>query len=499
MDKQKLKQCCLDESASLSEILTVLNAGVFGIALMVDQRGSLVGVFTDGDVRRAVMDGCTLQDDVKEHMNRDFTFAREADGHLAALALLGENKRHIPILDEQGRPVDMVSLTEIWKLSVAAPDLAGNEIKYVADCLATGWISSRGKYVHEFESKLSEYFFSPEPSAGQAEAGTLAVANGTCALQLAIAALQLGPGDEILVPNLTFGATANAVLHAGATPVYVDVEPDYWCIDPEAMKAAISPRTKAVIPVHIYGHPADMDAIMTIAKDHNLYVIEDCAEAIGAQVNGRQVGTIGDIGCFSFFANKIITTGEGGAVTSKDPDLLKRMQLLMSHGMDPTRRYWHLMPGFNFRMTNMQAAIGLAQMERIDDFLARRAHLAARYSKGLGDLDWIILPQKAPWADRVEWLYSIRLADHAPMTRDQLSAQLGSLNIETRDIFPPLNIQPAFGRTKEEQFPNASAIARTGLSLPTSVDMSDQMIDHVIASIRQIEEKRAVSKDMDKG
>ena len=480
MEIQQLEKNCLPVDARVSDVLEVLNDGVFGIALMLDADKRLVGIFTDGDVRRAVLAGAKLDDGARRYMNTGFSFARESQGHQTALGMLSANRRHIPIVDDQTRPVDMVSLTEIWKLSVASPSLGGNEFKYVADCLKTGWISSQGEYVKKFENALSEYF---------GVENALAVSNGTSALQLALAALDIGEGDEVLVPNVTFGATANAVIHCGAKPVFVDIDPQHWCMDPDAMKKAITPKTRAVIPVHLYGHPADMREIMRISEENKLFVIEDCAEAIGAKVDARSVGAIGDIGCFSFFANKIITTGEGGAVISRHPHIVEKMKLLMNHGMDPKRRYWHLEPGFNFRMTNMQAAIGLAQMERIENFLEQRNALAERYHEGLASLDWLELPATAPWATRVHWLYSVRVKPDAPVSRDELIQILVKLNIETREIFPPLNTQPAFGSGPSQLFPVSSDISATSLSLPTSVEMSEKMIDHVITSLHQIDRK----------
>lgn len=480
MEYEKLRSSFVGLDATISDVLEVLNAGVFGIALMCDEDQKLVGIFTDSDMRRVMLSGAGLKKPARGFANAKFSFARQTQGHQAAIGLLSANRRHVPILNELDQPVDMVSLTEIWKLGIASPNLAGNEIKYVADCMASGWISSQGGYVKKFEQALADYLETD---------GVLAVSNGTCALHLAMAALDIGPGDEVLVPNLTFGATANAVIHCGATPVFVDVDPIHWCIDPEAITAAITPKSKAIIPVHIYGHPAEMQKIMAVAREHNLFVVEDCAEAIGAKVEDTHIGNFGDIGCFSFFANKIITTGEGGAVSSKHPHLIERMKLLMNHGMNPARRYWHLEVGYNYRMTNMQAAIGLAQMERIDQFITRRNEIAKRYHDGLSDLDWLALPQQANWAERINWLYSISVKDHAPVTRVQLMEELALLNIETREIFPPLNIQPAFGSTARQLFPVTSTISECSMSLPTSVEMDDGMVDHVVASIRQIGEK----------
>ena len=239
-------------------------------------------------------------------------------------------------------------------------DLNGNELLYVTEAIKSTWISSSGKFITQFESMFAEFC-----STNHA----VATSNGTTALHLAIESLNIGSGDEVIVPSLTFAATANAILHSGATPVFVDSLNYHWNIDPEKISGAITPKTKAILAVHLYGHPCDMTQIMKIAKKYNLFVIEDCAEATGATINGEKVGSIGDIGCFSFFGNKIITTGEGGMCITNNADLNERMRLLRDHGMDKSKKYWHTEIGYNYRMTNLNAAIGVAQMEQIDLFL----------------------------------------------------------------------------------------------------------------------------------
>jgi len=456
----------ISASATLREAMLRLNqgGGTGGVLFAVDSDGVMVGLLTDGDIRRALLNGGDLDEDVERWMNREFQSGSAALSRSENLKKLTEVIRHLPVLDDGGRPVDMVSWVDIWRLPITEPSLGGNEMKYVSDCISSVWISSQGDYIGRFEAAMCAFL-----DDGMA----LCTSSGTTSLQLALAALDVGTGDEVVVPDLTFGATANAVIHAGGTPVFVDIDPDTWTMDPAAFAKAVTPRTKAVIPVHLYGHPCDMDPIMETARTHGLHVIEDCAESLGAEYKGRKVGLIGDIGCFSFFANKVITTGEGGMVVTTSPALHARMELLRDHGMSKTRRYWHLEPGYNFRMTNLQAAIGLAQIERIEDFLDARRRIVGCYHQRLGALDGIRTPPEAPWARNIHWLYSIEVdAETCGIDRDLLAEKLKEEGIDTRPVFPPLHLQPAFGSGAAGLFPESERFAALGLSLPTSNSMS---------------------------
>lgn len=474
---ERIARNLLSDRASLRDVMTVLNTrGVFGCVLLTAEDGTLTGIMTDGDLRRALLASATLDTPAGPHINRRFTSARVGEPHTAVLARLSERCRHIPILDEAGRPVDLVALAEIWRLGVSSPSLAGNELKYVTDCLATGWISSQGEYVRLFEQALADWCGVPE---------ALVCANGTAALQLALAALDIGPGDEVILPDVTFGACANAVLHSGAVPVFVDVDPVTWTLDPRAVEAALSERTRAVMAVHLYGAVADLDALVRLCRPRGIRLIEDAAEAFGARHAGRHVGTIGDVGTFSFFANKVLTTGEGGAVISRDPALVARMRLLRDHGMDPQRRYWHLEPGYNFRLTNLQAAIGLAQIERARAFLDRRAALAQRYTRALSGEPGIVLQGALPGTEPVCWLFTV-LLDPALVTvdRDTFLRRLATdYGIEARLFFPALHGQPAFRTGRACPAPVADRLARTGISLPTANGMTPEDVDRVVTGV----------------
>jgi perosamine synthetase len=359
-------------------------------------------------------------------------------------------------------------------IPIASPDLTGRESDYVNECLDSTWISSVGHFITDFEDAFSKV-------AGTRH--TVATNNGTTALHLALAAAGIGPGDEVIVPTLTYIATANAVRYCGATPVLADVERDTMNLDPNDLQHRITERTKAIIPVDLYGHPADMNSIMALARRHDLKVIEDAAEAHGARLEGRPVGSLGDIGVFSFFGNKIVTTGEGGAVTTDDDDLAQRLRLLRGQGMDPGRRYWFLETGFNYRMTNVAAAIGVAQLERMEEMLERRQQIGVLYTDLLSEVEGIVLPTQRPEAQRVNWLYTIRVSGLSTDERNALIDRLQVDGIETRPVFYPLHIMPPYMTQPAASFPVAERIGAEGISLPTHTMLTDEEVKTICGAL----------------
>ena len=360
-------------------------------------------------------------------------------------------------------------------IPVARPALKGREKELVADCVASGWVSSKGKYIPAFEEAFAAFVDVP---------GAVAASNGTTALHLALLAARVGPGDEVIVPSLTFIATANAVAHAGAKPVFVDSEERTWNIDAKEIEKAITKKTKAIIPVHLYGHPAGMSAIMRLARKHGLRVIEDAAEAHGARYNDRMVGSIGDLGIFSFYGNKIITTGEGGMIVTDDEALAEKAKILRDHGMDNKRRYWHTVLGYNCRMTNMQAALGVAQMKIIDKVIEKKRENARAYNQALKGVRGIKLPPEAKWAKNVYWLYSI-LVDEAKfgMSAPALRDYLRQNNVETRALFIPAHKQPIYN--KKQVLPVAERLSATGISLPSSANLKKNDIEKIVSCIKK--------------
>jgi len=363
-------------------------------------------------------------------------------------------------------------------IQVSAPDLSGNEKKYVNDCIDTSWISSNGTYIKRFEENFAQF-------TGAKHA--VSCCNGTVALHLALLAFDIKPGDEVIVPSLTFISTANAVKYCGATPVFADCLPDTWNIDPLDIKKKITPNTKGIIPVHLYGNPCEMDEIMAIAKKHDLFVLEDTAESHGAKHNGKTTGAIGDIGIFSFFGNKIITTGEGGMIITDNDELANKMRLLKGQGMDPNRRYWFNIVGYNYRMTNIEAAIGLAQLENINEHIKNRGQVADWYKEFLAPLvenGQIILQKITPNSENVWWMFSILLPEKSRINRDELAEKLLKDSIETRPLFYPMHIMPPY-LDKNAACPISEQIALKGLNLPTHAKLTRDDVLFVCEKIKQ--------------
>lgn len=358
-------------------------------------------------------------------------------------------------------------------IPIAEPSLGEREVELVADAVRSGWVSSIGEYVTAFEDELAS-------RCGVAHA--IATSNGTTALHLALAVAGIGPADEVIVPSLTFVATAAAVRYVGASPVLAESDPAHWCVDPADVASRVTARTRAVVAVDLYGHPAEMDALNEIAAEHDLTVVEDAAESLGAVYQQRPAGGLGRLGILSFYGNKLITTGEGGAVLTDDPALADRARLLRDHAMDPDRRYWHGEIGFNYRITNMQAALGVAQLERLDEFLARKREIAAVYRAGLQDVPGVSFQEEADWATSSWWMTTLRLAADRGVDRDELAVRLRADGVDSRPAFVPLHLLPHL--RQEGPLPVAEAVGSEGLSLPSSTSLTDSELEHVIGSVR---------------
>jgi perosamine synthetase len=359
-------------------------------------------------------------------------------------------------------------------IPISEPSLGEREVELVADAVRSGWVSSIGEYVTAFEEELAS-----RCGVGHA----IATSNGTTALHLALAVAGIGAGDEVIVPALTFVATAAAARYVGASPVFADSDAAHWCLDPADVAGRITPRTRAIIAVDLYGHPADMDALREIAAEHDLVLVEDAAEALGAVYRGRPAGGLGLLGVLSFYGNKLITTGEGGAVLTDDPALAERARFLRDHAMDPERRYWHGEIGFNYRITNMQAALGVAQLERLDEFLEKKRALAAAYRAGLADLPGLRIQEESDWASSSWWMTTIVIDGSSGVGRDSLAARLRADGVDSRPAFVPLHLLPHL--RQPDPLPVAEAIGGQGLSLPSSTLLTDGDVDHVIASVRR--------------
>lgn len=364
---------------------------------------------------------------------------------------------------------------------VAAPQLGQHEIDYVTEALEASAISGTGGlFLERFERGFASY-------SGCAHG--VATSNGTTALHLALAAIGIGPGDEVLVSTLTNMATFFAVFYQGATPVPVDIEEDTWNLNPRLLEGLVTPRTKAILVVHLYGHPADMDPILEFARRHHLHVIEDAAEAHGALYKGRKVGSLGHLACFSFYANKILTTGEGGMVTTNDTAIAKRARSLGNLAYGPTQKFMHTEIGFNYRMTNLQAALGCAQLEKIEEIIDGKRRMARLYNEQLSGLEEIHLPVERPYAKNVYWMYHIVLTARLARDRDLVMEKLQDLGIETRPSFIPYNLQEMFvskGLTRPELCPVANRIAEGGFYLPSSPDLTEDETRFVTLQLKHI-------------
>jgi perosamine synthetase len=366
-------------------------------------------------------------------------------------------------------------------IPVCVPLLGKKELEYVVDCIKTNWISSKGKYVEEFENKFAKYC--------NCKYG-VSTTSGTTAIHLALASIGLKKGDEVIVPAFTMISSVFPIVYCGAKPVLVDAESETWNMNTDQIEEKINDRTKAIMPVHIYGHPCNMDNIVKLAEEYDLYIVEDAAEAHGAEYNGKKTGGLGGIGCFSFYANKIITCGEGGMIVTNDEKIAETAKSLRNLSFPKGERiYLHSQVGYNYRMTNMQAAIGLAQLERIDELVEMRRKNAKLYNDLLTDVDGIKLPPEKKWAKNVYWMYSILIGPEFGTTRDELMKKLKDRQIETRPFFIPMNKQPVFqdlGFFRGETFPIATDLSRKGLHLPSSSGLKATEIQYIYNMIKEI-------------
>lgn len=368
-------------------------------------------------------------------------------------------------------------------IPVNKPLLNGREKELLSQCIETGWISSDGPFVAEFERKFASYIGVKHG---------IAVCNGTAALEAALFASGVGKGDEVIMPSFTIISCALAAIRLGAVPVLVDAEPDTWNIDVNRIESCLTSRTKAIMPVHIYGHPVDMDPVLAIAKKHNLVVIEDAAEVHGAEYNGRKCGGLGHISAWSFYANKIITTGEGGMVLTSDKKMAERADSYRNLCFRPEKRFYHTELGYNFRMTNLQAAIGVAQMERIEEFIQIKRRLGEYYREKLLKINGIKCQMEKPWAKMVYWMYCIELDKMLGIDAETMMKELGKRGIGTRPFFLGLHEQPALhalGLFKGEHYPVTERISRQGLYLPSGMALTEKQIDEVVAAIKDVIEK----------
>ena len=374
-----------------------------------------------------------------------------------------------------------VGANEMEFIPVNVPLFDGNEKKYLMDCIDTGWISSAGEYVTKLERGVAEYV---------GRKGGVSVCNGTAALEVAVDALNLPKGSEVILPAFTIISCGNAVIKAGLKPVLVDADLDTWNMDVNQIEAKITDKTRAVMAVHIYGLPVNMEPVLEIAKKHNLYVIEDAAEAIGVTCNGKQCGSFGDISAMSFFANKHITTGEGGMVLADDDKLIERSGKLKNLFFDAQRRYIHDEIASNFRMTNIQAAIGYAQLERLNEHMKIKRSIGEKYNELLKGNVYLQLPvDKTAYADNMYWIYGMVIKDDVDKDADYAMDKLKEMGVGTRHFFYPLHLQPAYrklGLFEGESYPVAENLAKKGFYIPAGMGITDEQIKEVAECVKKV-------------
>ena len=358
----------------------------------------------------------------------------------------------------------------------AGPSISQKEIDYVLDAVKNGWNENWNGYIKKFEKKFAEY-------VGTKYAMTTSSCTG--ALHLALAALGIKEGDEVILPDLLWIAPASAVRYLGGTPVFVDIESDTWCIDPGGIKKAITKKTKAIIPAHLYGHPANMDEVNKIAEEYGLYVIEDAAPSLGGEYKGKRTGSLSDVGCFSFQGAKLVVTGEGGMLVTNDDQIYERAEFLGDQGRDKNKQFWIKEIGFKYKMSNIQAAIGLAQLERINEFLERKRQIFNWYKERLEGVEGLRLNVEKEWAKNTFWMSSIVLDKNFPVTRDELRVKLKERNIDTRSFFYPMSQFPMF-EEKSAANPISYKISKWGINLPSGVNLTEEEVNYIAENVKEL-------------
>jgi len=474
----KLKIMIIDFNEDLKSALKCIDNNEKGICFVTDN-GKLKGVITDGDIRRALINGYHIDDSLSKIVKKNYVSLEYGLPDDEIQKHLSDEIKFIPLVDKKGFLVDYASNTKFHNIPMAQPMLDGNELAYVTNCIKTNWISSQGSYVKDFEKYFAKFINTDN---------AITTSNGTTALHLALRALGIGPGDEVLVPNFTFIAPINAVLYVGAKPVMLDIDKNSLCIDPKLIEKSITKKTKAIIPVHIYGQSADMDKIIHIAKKHKLLIIEDCAEALGTYYKKSHVGTFGDAAIFSFFGNKTLTTGEGGMLIFKSSDFDAKARILRDHAMLPNKRYWHDDLGYNYRLTNIQSAIGLAQLERLESFISQKKFIADQYNNKFENQKFFQIPIQIPEISHSFWLYTVILNKEKKAYRDQIIKALLKMGIETRPAFYAVDSMPFYKSTDDLNIdrPVSNMVARSGISLPTYPGLESVQIEYISDSFLKI-------------
>ena len=462
----------------LKNCLKTIEKNENGLVFVCNKKRILLGVITDGDIRRYLIKGGKLNNLVKNIMKKKFHSLPINSSPETIRQKLNSIIKFIPLVDENNKLIDIASSYRFSLLPLYEPYMKGNERKYVNDSISSGWISSKGPYVKKFEDIFCN-------SIGASNA--ISVTSGTSALQLALMTLGIGYGDEVIVSNLTFAAVYNAIIFTGAKPVMVDIDLETFCLNYKLIEKKINKKTKAVMPVHLYGCPVDIFNICKIAKKYNLFVIEDCAEALGSFYKKKHMGLFGDAGTFSFYGNKTISTGEGGMVIFKSKKNHYKAELIKNHGMSKTKSYWHENLGLNFRMTNIQASLGLAQMEQFSKILKKKKSIADYYNKKLAKIITIDLIKTPIDCVNSHWLFTILLNDRSKISRDELIKKFLNKGIEVKRVFFGADEMFLFKKyiNQKEIFPNSRLVSANGLCLPSFASVTRNSLNKIISIIKK--------------
>ena len=473
-----VKKLIVDQNKTIKDALNNITTNGLG-ACFLTNNGKLINVVTDGDIRRSLLKGYVLEDKIKFVKTKKFVSVKKTHDFIDLQRKIAKYKL-VPIVDDYQNVIDYANEKRFKQIPQSEPVFRGNELEYLTDTIQSGWISSVGKYVNLFEKKFSNFTKSKY---------ALATSSGTAALQLAISVLKLKKKDEVIVPDFTFVAPINAVLHGGAKPVLADIDKETLCISYESIKKLVNKKTKAIIVVHLYGNTPEIQKIVNFCKKKNIKIIEDCAEAFGTTYKKKHVGKFGDIGTFSFFGNKTITTGEGGILIFKKKEHYNLALKLRNHGMNSRKKYWHDEVGYNFRMTNMQAAVGLAQLEQANFFIKKKIEIQKKFAFKLRSLKEISFPKKNNKVKHSHWLtyFKIKNFDSDKNLRNRLLKFLTNKGVEARAGFYSAHLMNIYKKyhNKKLSYKNSIDANKSVISLPSSVNLTDNEINYIANIIKE--------------
>jgi perosamine synthetase len=472
-----LKNFIIDSEKTIKEAMTKINKNLTG-TIFINKNKKIIGVVTDGDIRRFLLSGYNINNKIKIVANKNYISIPQNSAKEVIFSICQKYKNKIkvfPVINKTNEVVDIIIGNRLNFIPIYEPFLTGNENKYLTECLNSNWISSGGPFVEKFENKFSKIHNNTK---------ALTVSSATTGLHLALMSLGIKKNDEVIVPNLTFAAVINSVLYANAKPIIVDVDKDKWTIDVEDIKKKITKKTKAIIVVHLYGNPCNMNEIIKICSKYKIFLIEDCAEAIGSRYKKKIVGTFGDCSVFSFFGNKTITTGEGGMILFRNPNFYNLAKKLRDHGMSLQKKYYHDLVGYNYRMTNMQAAIGLAQLEKFDKIISRKIEIFNVYKKFLGKLNYFKFQKNEQKCLNTYWAIAVKI-NHKNFKFIECEEFMKNNGIEIRNLFYPLNQQKIYKKYSFKKKYNTDIFCSKAITLPTFPAIKNKEIAYVANTLKK--------------